>query len=360
MIRHPMKPETDTKELNNDMLIQFLSSKKYRIYRHIALVLFLGAIFSSTRDTFIEPVNTYLKITFFLILLLLFYINMYVLIPRFVFNASYVKYFIWVMILFGVALVFFVSGKYMINPYFKFHYKASNENTSILLFTFITLIFLILIAASAAIKLFQHSIVVNQRINDLETVTIQAELEQLKNQINPHFLFNMLNNVNVLTQTNPEKASQVVMKLSDLLRYQLYDSTRNKVLLTAEIRFLEDFLNLEKIRRDNFEFIMSREGDISGVQVSPSLFSTFVENAVKHNMDAENTSYIHVFFKVKHNEIDFNCINSKPRIEVISNGNGGLGLGNVKRRLELLYPERHFFRIQDDKDKFRVDLKIIL
>ncbi|MEZ2339274.1 sensor histidine kinase [Mucilaginibacter sp. RCC_168] len=355
-----MKPETDTKQLNNDMLIQFLSSAKYRVYRHIALILFLGVIFSSTRDTFIEPVNTYLKITFFLILMLLFYINMYILIPRYVYNASYVKYFIWVIVLFVVALLFFVSGRYLINPYFKFHYKASNESPSVLLFTFITLIFLILIAASAAIKLFQHSIVVNQRINDLETVTIQAELEQLKNQINPHFLFNMLNNVNVLTQTDPEKASQVVMKLSDLLRYQLYDSTRNKVLLTAEIRFLEDFLNLEKIRRDNFEFIMSREGDISGVQVSPSLFITFVENAVKHNMDAENTSYIHVFFKVRYNEINFNCINSKPRIEVISNGNGGLGLGNVKRRLELLYPEKHIFQIQDDKDKFRVDLKIIL
>ena len=119
-----------------------------------------------------------------------------------------------------------------------------------------------------------------QLINELERSKTLTELEQLKNQINPHFLFNMLNNANVLTKKDPEKASQVLMKLSDLLRYQLYDSSRDKVLLTSDIHFLEDFLNLEKVRRDNFDYMISKEGNLSGVFIPPLLFISFVENAV--------------------------------------------------------------------------------
>ena len=86
----------------------------------------------------------------------------------------------------------------------------------------------------------------------------------------------MLNNANVLIEDDPKKASQVLMKLSDLLRYQLYDSSRDNVLLTSEIHFLEDFLNLEKVRRDNFNFLISKEGELSGEQVPPLLFISFI------------------------------------------------------------------------------------
>jgi len=152
----------------------------------------------------------------------------------------------------------------------------------------------------------------------------------------------MLNNANVLTKKDPNKASEVLMKLSDLLRYQLYDSARDKVLLTSDIRFIEDFLNLEKVRRDNFDFLISKEGDLSGVQIPPLLFISFVENAVKHNNDTEKLSFVNLFFNVSNNELSFKCINSKPKIKAIKNVTGGLGLKNIKRRLELLYPSTHF------------------
>jgi LytS/YehU family sensor histidine kinase len=180
----------------------------------------------------------------------------------------------------------------------------------------------------------------------------------LKKQINPHFLFNTLNNANVLTQKDPEKASQVLMKLSDLLRYQLYDSARNKVFLTSDIHFLEDFLNLEKIRRDNFDFSITLNGELQGVEVAPLLFITFVENAVKHNIDAENSSYVYLFFSVIDDELNFHCINSKPHIRVAKSKNGGLGLTNVMRRLELLYPGRHELKVTDTLETFNVHLTI--
>ncbi|MDB5017264.1 MAG: Histidine kinase [Mucilaginibacter sp.] len=349
-----MSTESDLTNLNNDYLLQFITNRKFRVYRHIVLSLFLAATFLNTKDAFVEPVNTLLKVGAFFLLLLLFYLNMYLLIPKLIFKERYLAYFLWIMLLLGITMISLYFGRYYLNPYFKNPHPA-NAIPSFFPFVFI---FFIFIAAASTIKLFQRSIVVNQRVNELETVTIQSELEQLKNQINPHFLFNTLNNANVLTQKDPQKASQVLMKLSELLRYQLYDSARQKVLLTADIHFLEDFLNLEKIRRDNFEFMISTLGDLNGVQVSPLLFITFVENAVKHNMDAENSSYVHVFFKVEHNELNFNCINSKPLVETPRKREGGLGLTNVKRRLTLLYPEKHFLYINNGDDVFSIDLKL--
>jgi LytS/YehU family sensor histidine kinase len=169
----------------------------------------------------------------------------------------------------------------------------------------------------------------------------------------------MLNNANVLTKKDPDKASQVLVKLSDLLRYQLYDSTREKVLLTADIRFLEDFLNLEKVRRDNFDFVISKEGDLNGIQIPPLLFISFVENAVKHNNDATKPSYVNLFFDVRNNELSFKCINSKPNVKAI-NRSGGLGLTNIKRRLTLLFPESHVLEIKDDLETYCVTLTIKL
>jgi sensor histidine kinase YesM len=350
-----MSTETDLTNLNNDFLLQFLTSRKFRIYRHIVVALFLALTFLNTKDAFVEPVNTLLKISAFFMMMLLFYFNMYWLIPNLIFKERYLAYFLWIMLLLGVTMVSLFIVRYYLKPYFK---NPHPDNFAIAgVFTFI-FVFFVFIAASAAIKLFQRSIVVNQRVNELETVTIQSELEQLKNQINPHFLFNTLNNANVLTQKDPQKASQVLMKLSELLRYQLYDSARQKVLLTADIHFIEDFLNLEKIRRDNFEFMISTLGELNGVQVSPLLFITFVENAVKHNMDAENSSYVHLFFKVENNELNFNCVNSKPLAEIQKQREGGLGLANVQRRLMLLYPEKHFLYINNGDDVFSVDLKL--
>ncbi|WP_350340320.1 hypothetical protein [Paraflavitalea speifideaquila] len=115
------------------------------------------------------------------------------------------------------------------------------------------------------------------------------------------------------------------MRLSDLLRYQLYDSARNKVLLSSDIHFLSDFLNLEKIRRDNFDFTVYSQGDTDSIMIPPFLFTTFVENAVKHNMDAHKASFVHVTFKVEQSTLYFSCINSKPALPVKHGLNGGWG-----------------------------------
>jgi len=126
----------------------------------------------------------------------------------------------------------------------------------------------------------------------------------------------MLNNANVLIKRNPEEASKVLFKLEDLLRYQINDSSRERVSLASDIRFLNDYLNLEKIRRDNFQFTMEEHGETDSIWVQPLLFIPFVENAVKHSFDSEHPSYVHVSFKVDNDRLEFRCENSTPEVAV--------------------------------------------
>lgn len=326
--------------ISENVLFRFLISPDRRIFRHLLLIVFIGAVLFNSTSVIENP------IVIFVYFIILFYVNMYVLVPMLLFRNKNIAYCLAVI---GILVVVAVCG-YFFNPFDKDH------GLNIPLFSFLTVL---LLAASASIKLFQKGMMDKQLIYDLEQSKTYAELEQLKNQINPHFLFNMLNNVNVLTKKDPEKASQVLMKLSDLLRYQLYDTARDKVLLTSDIHFLEDFLHLEKVRRDSFDFLISKEGDLSGVQIPPLLFISFVENAVKHNHDATKSSYVHLYFDVRNDELFFKCINSKPMLKSVNN-TGGLGLINVKRRLELLFPETHNLNIEDNSERYCVTLTIKL
>lgn len=326
--------------ISENVLFRFLVSPQRRIIRHLLLIVFIGAVLYNSSSVIDNP------IAIFVYFISLFYINMYVLVPKFLFRNKNLGYCLSVI---GI-LVVVATGGYFFNPFNK------EVVLNIPLFSFLTVL---LLAASSSIKLFQKGMMDKQLIYELKQSKTYAELEQLKNQINPHFLFNMLNNANVLTKKDPEKASQVLMKLSDLLRYQLYDSARDQVLLTSDIHFLEDLLNLEKIRRDRFDFLISKEGNLSGVLIPPLLLISFVENAVKHNNDARNPSYVNLYFDVTNDELIFKCINSKPMLKSV-NTTGGLGLTNVKRRLELLFPATHSLQIEEDPERYCVTLTIKL
>lgn len=327
---------------NENRALQFLVSGKYRWYRHLIFVLPISFVLYNSGAEIGEPA---LNISLFF---LLFYTNMYILTPRLLFKNRYALYCLSILGIIILSSVIYLIGYYA----FSAGYDLSDLNIPL----FFTLI-LVLVAASSSIKLFQKWIMDRQLIFELEASRTSVELEQLKNQINPHFLFNMLNNANVLTKKDPDKASQVLVRLSDLLRYQLYDSARDKVLLTSDIHFLEDFLNLEKVRRDHFDFLISKEGPLTGVQIPPLLFISFVENAVKHNNDTAKSSYVHLFFEVTDDKLLFRCINSKPMVNAVSTS-GGLGLTNIRRRLELLFPLSHTLTITDDPETYGVTLTI--
>jgi len=348
-----MNKTVHRKTMDANWMLKLIISEKYRFQRHLSLIAFCIVVLYYSPPDYVEPFETYNRVVVFFQIILLAYSNMYFFVPKFLFRKKYLSY--------GLFVLSSMILSFYIHEVFSWCFKPDllpYEDDSINFFTFSFMI-MMLIIASAAVKLFQQWISDAQLIHDLDLAKTNAELEQLKNQINPHFLFNMLNNANVLIEDDPKKASQVLMKLSDLLRYQLYDSSRDKVLLTSEIHFLEDFLNLEKVRRDNFNFLISKEGELSGVQVPPLLFISFVENAVKHNNDSAKLSYVNLFFDVRHTALFFECINSKPAVKAV-NKSGGLGLSNIKRRLELLFPSSHDLRIEDNSETYCVTLTLKL
>lgn len=341
--------------LDKNMMLQFFVSSKFRLLRHFIMIVFIALAIYNGDAEYTQPTEAISQIIGLFLFLILVYTNMYLLVPKLLFKNQYVKYCLSVVAILVISFGINLIGRVI----YKTEVRLDPEKADVSIFSF-SLIIIILVSASAAIKLFQRWMLDTQLITELEQANSKAELEQLKNQINPHFLFNMLNNANVLTKKDPEKASQVLMKLSDLLRYQLYDSAREKVLLTSDIHFLEDFLNLEKVRRDNFDFLISKEGNLSGVIIPPLLFISFVENAVKHNNDSAKSSYVNLFFSMKNNELFFKCINSKPILKAVNTTSGGLGLVNIKRRLELLFPLSHEMRIEDNPETYCVTLTIKL
>lgn len=300
-------------------------------------------------------------VSHFLLINSTIYFNLYLLAPRYLERGKYKKYFT------GIALttVFILTGVFVLKGLI-FNRSAVEElvHPALILLNLCssTLAIILMLAGTSTFLLLRHWIGYNRRISELESTTLQSELKQLKRQINPHFLFNMLNNANVLIKKNPEEASQLLFKLEDLLRYQINDSSKDAVSLSSDIHFLNDFLNLEKIRRDRFEYIIAKEGDIDKVMLPPLLFIPFVENAVKHNPDSEHESYVHLSFKVWQNELAFECKNSIPTSRQGENRTktGGLGLKNIKRRLELLYSGRYSLEVEENEISYKVSLHLTL
>ncbi|WNB18528.1 sensor histidine kinase [Marivirga arenosa] len=195
---------------------------------------------------------------------------------------------------------------------------------------------------------------------ELQKLNSNLELDMLKSQIEPHFLFNTLNNIYRLVIDN-EKAANTVLKLSDLLRFTLYESNNKVIPISDEIQFLEDYIELEKIRHhDN----VSISYDFSEVQndnykIAPLLFVNFIENAFKHGVHhtIENT-FVLIILKQCNENLVFTISNKIPSTKRKTSKAGGIGLENVCRRLELLYPHKHELIVEKEKDIFTVNLKI--
>lgn len=351
-------------KINDSVFVDFLLKSRYRPYRHLLLLL---TVFLMTGDAFWyreEQPLTFLQrfigwLFYFGMVNGMMYVNVYLLTPRFLLKNRLVLF------LLSVILTATVSITLTVIVQDKVYHLVSDSSgitvTQLILNTISGCLTIgLLISGSSAVVLLRHWIRHNQRIDELESTTLQSELKYLKNQINPHFLFNMLNNANVLTKRNPEEASKVLFKLEDLLRYQINDSSREKVSLASDIRFLNDFLNLEKIRRDQFEYSIRQEGEVDSIWIQPLLFIPFVENAVKHNFDSEHPSYVHLSFIVKDRQLTFHCENSKPMAATEKKKVGGIGLVNIRRRLELLYPGSYLLEISDTERKYMLNLHLNL
>lgn len=360
----------DFQDIKNKQLISLLVDNRYRLQRHLLLLIGFLVVLYNVRYIF-KPVGDpeyfgnyyyYNFFTTYVLFFAMFYLNMYVLVPLFFFKGRYVLY---LTLAIAVVILGLISIRYISMVYFdpqtivKFQTRVSEIRIifagSMLGFPFILL--------GTTVKLIQRWVKDNERINEMKNLTVTMELNELKNQINPHFLFNMLNNINVLIKSNPEKAHMVNIKLSEFLRYQLYENNEEKTPLTLEINFLNNFLNLEKIRRDYFTFAIETKVDklnLNTIFIPPNLFTTFVENAIKHSIDlTDKNTYIKINIEIHNKKLYFSCVNSKSTNELIADTkNSGLGFANIKRRLELLYQNQYHLDIASTENEYTINLTI--
>lgn len=216
-----------------------------------------------------------------------------------------------------------------------------------------------LVIAGMAIKLLYDHSRMQKRLIEMAREKAEAELNFLKSQINPHFLFNSLNAVYFLINKENAEARKALHKFSDMLRYQLYEMNGAKIPVEKEVAYLKDYVDLQKLRKDKqYHVEFNCDPSVQGFLIEPLLLIPFVENAFKHiSHHTEKENYVRVGLCRENGSLHFSVENSKEAMRTTEQG-GGIGLSNVRRRLELLYPGKHELKIGQTPGDFSVKLKL--
>lgn len=298
----------------------------------------------AVKDKFDTDYDFYLhSINYAILIMLLIWVNHFVLIPVFLDNQRY--------ILFGTLLI----GSIFLASYYKGYEKGWQVVSKFFFFLIYTT------GTGMAAFLLRRNTIIQRERDEKEKLQKEMELNYLKEQVNPHFLFNSLNSIYSLSRQQSPETSTVVMQLSELMRYQLESAKKDTVLVKEELEFLENYLLLEEKRlgtRCTIEFVI--EGKVLNHTIAPMLLIPFVENAVKHGAQSTNEkSTIDISATMKNSTLHFTVVNSKPAL-VAESERTGMGLDNVRRRLALLYPQSHKLKIEETKNRYRVYLTIDL
>lgn len=341
------------------------NNKTVRIIIHIAFWLIYLLIFASLTklNNYDVPFLSLIKRTILYSLpidIIATYFTIYLLMPRFLFKGSYIKFIlalIFSAIPFILLLQFLQYYLYIPTYYPEFAFTRGFWEFPYFQFTVSTYAIVIL---AASIKLTKRWLEMKEEKKELEKQNLKSELAMLKMQVSPHFLFNTLNNIDSLMYEDKERASEAIVRLSDIMRYMLYESQQRKVPLTKELEYLNNLIKLQELRLTKKDFIEFKvKGNPDNKFIPALLFVPFIENAIKHgdkkvdspgiivNLNIESSS---LHFKIK-NHINFNQQKDQT---------GGIGLNNVKRRLEILYPKKHSLKIIENDKIFQVDLEINL
>jgi len=290
-------------------------------------------------------------------LALLIYITNYLLIPKLLYKKKY--------LLFGLIFIIMIVA----SSIYKMHLIGRILNSTQLLDfsgnlkqriydNIIPHFFLV--TAGAAIKLMFDQITLQKKMANMAKEKAEAELSFLKSQINPHFLFNSINSVYFLIDKNNSDARQALHKFSDMLRYQLYEANGEKIPIEKEIDYLKDYVDLQKLRKDeNCLVEFNCTGELKDFYIEPLLLIPFVENAFKHISHKINqANFIKLNLKRTNGLFEFTVENSKENAIKVTEQHGGIGLNNVKRRLELLYPRQHELVIENNADIYKINFKL--
>jgi len=345
-----------------------ISTRTILMHAGIWLV-YLGVVIYFLSDRF--PIEWAIKRALFLASLQIpmVYLNMELLIPRFYLKK---QYFSFVAVNLVILIVFTYLSENFLQPdvgreLFSRNPPPDFGGRNRRPFFYFRFIFgavpsLILILISSLLKLSQIASKREVEAAVLRGETLNSELKFLKYQINPHFLFNTLNNVYTLSLIKSDKAPETILTLSEMLRYVLYEcGEQDRVLISKEINYMNNYIALQKMRDSdirNIEFVTNVEKDI---MIAPMLFIPFVENSFKHSkIESTEQGWARFSLKSKGGRITFIAENSLSDQEEKKDAVGGIGIENVKRRLQLIYPHQHEINITSKDQTFRVQVEILI
>jgi sensor histidine kinase YesM len=359
----------------------FSNERKYRIWRHVSFwgfwFLFQGFLYAFIPAS--RPVEYFQRIPssmlgslmFLPVHMFLSYTLMYFVIPGYVVKQKYISAALWIFLLIIatacmsaiIAIHLLPSLRvYILTKQFFFPLPESPVKVSFFLSLLAGLRGGITIGGlAAAIKLMKHWYAEGQRNIQLQKENIEAQLQILKAQVHPHFFFNTLNNIYSYTQNISPVASQLVMGLSDMLRYMLYECNQPLVPLSKELKMIREYINLEKIRYGNkLEIHVNFPSYLQHLFISPLLLLPFIENCFKHGIsNVLEHPWLNLDISVEKNVMNMKLLNSKPDNDRPSH-KPGIGIENAKKRLGLLYPNKHHLIIKNEEEVFIVNLKLEL
>lgn len=311
----------------------------------------------------LQPLQSILSITVTLISLsIVIYINLLYLIPTYLRKNKFLTYALSLLILtLLISPIRTVVSYYIYSGYPQVQLGVLRSHWAI--FFAMLMIAVLSTLTKMVFDWFQRE----RMLQLMETETMQSELRFLRAQINPHFLFNTLNSLYALTLKKSDKAPDIVIRLSEMMRYMLYECNDKQVELHKEVDYIKNYLELEKLRHsDAVQINFTIDGDIYDKEIAPLLFSPFLENAFKHGLNKHiEEGFIDVKLQIANKILKFRVRNSKPvekniNSEMNDKISGGIGLQNVQRRLDLLYPDKHDLELKETDKIYEINLSLEL
>lgn len=340
-----------------------MKAKRLTIAIHILVWLLLLVIPYVTTDQVFNLFVPDSGIRYFLlsvslstVLLIMFYFNYFFLIPKYLLVTKYWLYSLFLLL--AIATVFLLSGAIFFfsgfNPETLAKTNPAVEKIIPVIIVNAILLWLLSILSSILWAIYN-------RLKQTESEKLTAQIASLKSQINPHFLFNTLNNIYATALDTSPKTADMVDKLSEMMRYTMKDTQRDFVLLEDEINYINNFIELQKLRLDkSVKLECDIIENVPPLQIAPMLLIPFVENAFKHGINSEQKSHIRIEIAMNKTEFQLIVANNKVKVQRDISERSGLGIENTKHRLNLIYPSKHLLVINDTEKQFFVSLYINL
>lgn len=338
-----------------------MSIFKYRWLNHILFWIIIYSFFTAPQilsEGFSS--NAFLNLIYIPVDIAAVYIIIEFLIPRFIIrNKNFLVFALGALLTVALNITASILILDFIQPKLGFWMMKSPLYSLIFKFLVNNLM---IIGMAVALKLFSYSFKIQLTQSELLRRSVQSELGILRSQINPHFLFNVLNNIDALIFEDKEKASNAIFLLSKIMRYMLKESNEEKAMLNKELEYINDYLDLAKLSFEDPGFLQfNTVGDTANKQIPPLLFIPVIENAIKHCNKQSKLPGIKIDFKIGSEFIELTTSNyvKKNDFKLPDSGSGN-GLKNIEKRLKLLYVENYKFEINSNMDKFEVYVKVPL